>query len=83
VLVLVAIHTMHEVVRAKSKLILHIVGEAVHLLHTLVRESRVVMFAICEFGIAQSPSVGLLGQHLLAMLGDNLNVPLRRMAISL
>jgi hypothetical protein len=46
---------MHEVVRAKSKLILHIVGEA----------------------------VGLLGQHLLAMLGDNLNVPLRRMAISL
>ena len=41
------------------------------------------MFVINDFGIAQSPNVGLLAQHLLAMLGGNLNVPLGKMAISL
>ena len=48
-----AIHTTHDIIKAKPELVLHIVGGVVLL--TVVCWSKGAMFANSDFGIAQSP----------------------------
>ena len=50
-----AMHSMLNIIRAKLKLILHIVGRPKLFLHPFVSWSMDVMFANSKIGIAQSP----------------------------
>ena len=50
---------MFDVIRAKPKLVLYIVGGAVFLLQSFVRGSWYAMFASSDFDIVQSTCIGL------------------------
>lgn len=74
---------MLDVVMAKLKFILHIVGGAILLLQSLIRSSKGTMFARSDLDIAQSPSIDLLRSISFGKVGwQSCNVPTGRMIIS-
>ena len=68
---------MFDVVRAKPKLVLHIVGGVILLLQSLVRRSRGAMFSNPDFGVAKSPGINLHGPTSFSKIGwQSCNVPM-------
>ena len=63
---------MFDVVMAKPKLVLHIVGGTNFIVESLVRRSRGVMFAITNYSIVHILVMTRISQYLLAKLGGNL-----------
>ena len=78
------IYTRLDVVKAKPKLILHVVDGITLPFQSIVRRSRGAMFASFDFGIAQSPDIGLHCPTSLDIIGWQFcNVPMGRRTISL
>lgn len=59
VLLLAATHKTFDVIKAKPKRVLYIVGGAELLMYTLVHGTKGVMFVSSKFGIAQTPYIVL------------------------
>ena len=55
---------MLEVVKAKSNLVLHVVGAVVLLFYSLGRGNMGVIFVSSDFGIAQSPIIWLASPNI-------------------
>ena len=63
---------MLNVIKAKPKLVLHIVGGAIIIFQSVVRRSRGVIFAKSDFGIAQNHGIGLHCPTSFAIVQSNL-----------
>ena len=79
IVILATTYTTLVVIMAKHKLVLHILGGAVILLHSLIYGSRGAMFANSNFGIAQSLCIGLYRPTSFGILAwQACNVPMLR-----
>jgi hypothetical protein len=84
ILLFAIIYTSLDVVRAKPKLIFHIIGGIILLLQSFVRRSMCAIFASFDFDIAQSPSVGLQSPISFGKVGwKSYNMPMGRRTINL
>ena len=69
---LITIYTTLEIVSAKPKIVLHIVGGKILLHQFFVRRRRGVIFASFNFGITQSLVLAYIAQHLLVEVDGTL-----------
>lgn len=78
------IYTTRDFVRARPKLVFHIIGGTILLLQSFVRRSMGAIFASFDFDIAQSPSVGFKSPISFDKVGwKSYNMPMGRRTIDL